>query len=1229
MVKSYIWNGGSGNYADQNWTDGLGDSGPPTASDDALINTGDTVTADSNDAALNLTIDNGTLYVATASGVLTVVDTLTVGESATGLDPNNVNSTLTVETGGTVSTASLVVGDQTGSDGEVNLDAAAASGNTLAADTVDIGVSGTGYLFLYTGASAQIDYSAGSANTTGTSEVGENAQSFGQILVSGSTFDVGGTLNLGDGGNGALIYNDALAQLGNVNLAVQSGSTGQLADEFSFVAVSGNLNAGVGGVGTVQVSLGGVLAVEGDLEIGDGDATAGSSVTVDPYLGVALPYATDQTAGLSVNGQIAVGFNGQGTLAIRNGGSVSANQTGQEDNQTAPLLVDSNPSLSDSEGLVTIDGVDPNNPNDPSTLNAGGPLVVGSLGTGEIDVTNGGLLLASTLDPDGNLAGGVSGLGQFQGSQGTIKVDGAGSTFNVDVLKVGAGDPNGDTPTGGTGILDISNGGTTNISQELDIAYSSGTTGTVDVSGPGSLLNLENVGYVGGNAGGAGGNAALTLDGSIETVDDAAPVVEIGSMLVLNSGGTLNLNNGIIEGGVLDFNGGNFLVGDTQLDYQHSVLQDVTIEGSDLNLAYGVLTLAGTTSGATGDNVLIDATGSLVDLSDLGGADDGESNLSQTINATDLALTIADPLFVIQPSDQAAAAVSSALATPSLGEIRGTGAIFSDYTQPVTGGFFSGNVDLQNSGLIDAVYNDEALDNSAQLSILTNVITNEPDGTFEADSGATLNVGDDTHVFTNLQNDGNGTSSLVDGFYDANGGDIDINGTVNPISTLEAVLYLTGVNGVAGDLSVNDTSIVQTLTTITPSGNGEGDLAINSATVTFSNPIEIQGLQSGEPTSWSFNTGYSGGGGGLYLDNGTFSGPGLTINAATTGGEAAFIFGNGVIDAPVTMNGTATVYDYDDGESINSLEFADAVTGSGIYTINGGDVLTFNSTLGVASDPITENTINFAGANSSLQVGAADVTDDFRATITDFAKGDTITLLNVEATSAQFDSVSDQLDVFNGNAEVATLQLDNTIPADQLFNVIPHGVDGSTIEFAPACFCGGTLIRTEYGEVAVETLAIGDRVMTASGELRRVEWIGRRKIAARFVDPLTVWPVRITAGALAEGMPSRDLLVSPDHAILVDDVLIQAGALVNGNSIIHETRVAETFIYYHIELADHSLIFAENTPAETFVDNIDRLGFDNWAEHEALFPNGNAIGEMPYPRAKAHRQVPRSISSRL
>jgi len=167
------------------------------------------------------------------------------------------------------------------------------------------------------------------------------------------------------------------------------------------------------------------------------------------------------------------------------------------------------------------------------------------------------------------------------------------------------------------------------------------------------------------------------------------------------------------------------------------------------------------------------------------------------------------------------------------------------------------------------------------------------------------------------------------------------------------------------------------------------------------------------------------------------------------------------------------------------------------------------------------------------------------------------------------------------------------------------------------CFMAGTLVRTADGEVAVESLKRGDLVLTHDGRSVPVDWLGRQTVSLRFADKTRVLPIRIRAGALAENVPSRDLLVSPDHAILVDGALIHASALVNGTSIVRETDVPMTFTYYHVEVEDHSLILAENTPAETFVDNVDRLNFDNWAEHEALYPNGKQVTELPYPRQVA------------
>jgi len=179
------------------------------------------------------------------------------------------------------------------------------------------------------------------------------------------------------------------------------------------------------------------------------------------------------------------------------------------------------------------------------------------------------------------------------------------------------------------------------------------------------------------------------------------------------------------------------------------------------------------------------------------------------------------------------------------------------------------------------------------------------------------------------------------------------------------------------------------------------------------------------------------------------------------------------------------------------------------------------------------------------------------------------------------------------------------------------------------CFMAGTAIRTPSGEVAVEALNIGDPVTLADGSAAPVAWIGRQTVTPRFADPLRSFPIRILAGALADRLPARDLLLSPDHALLLDGVLIQAGALVNGVSIRRETRLPEKFTYYHVETKSHALILAENVPAETFVDNVDRLAFDNWAEHAALYGDAAEIPEMDYPRAKAARQVPMATRARL
>ena len=95
-------------------------------------------------------------------------------------------------------------------------------------------------------------------------------------------------------------------------------------------------------------------------------------------------------------------------------------------------------------------------------------------------------------------------------------------------------------------------------------------------------------------------------------------------------------------------------------------------------------------------------------------------------------------------------------------------------------------------------------------------------------------------------------------------------------------------------------------------------------------------------------------------------------------------------------------------------------------------------------------------------------------------------------------------------------------------------------------------------------------------------------------------------------------------------MLVQAAALVNNTSITRVMHPGERFTYYHIETEDHALILAEGAPAETFVDNVTRRTFDNYAEYEALCGGEETpIPELELPRAKSQRQVPHATRVRL
>ena len=175
------------------------------------------------------------------------------------------------------------------------------------------------------------------------------------------------------------------------------------------------------------------------------------------------------------------------------------------------------------------------------------------------------------------------------------------------------------------------------------------------------------------------------------------------------------------------------------------------------------------------------------------------------------------------------------------------------------------------------------------------------------------------------------------------------------------------------------------------------------------------------------------------------------------------------------------------------------------------------------------------------------------------------------------------------------------------FHLAPDLQSGTlvTVNDTP-CYCRGTRILTDPGEVAVEALIIGDLVRTVlHGTVAPVIWIGRREVdCARHPQPRKVWPVQVAAGAFGPGRPHSDLFLSPDHAVYVNAVLIPIRHLINAVSIVQVP--VDRVSYCHIELPRHDVVLAQGLPAESFLDMNDGSNYAKTAGPVRLYPDFSA-----------------------
>lgn len=168
---------------------------------------------------------------------------------------------------------------------------------------------------------------------------------------------------------------------------------------------------------------------------------------------------------------------------------------------------------------------------------------------------------------------------------------------------------------------------------------------------------------------------------------------------------------------------------------------------------------------------------------------------------------------------------------------------------------------------------------------------------------------------------------------------------------------------------------------------------------------------------------------------------------------------------------------------------------------------------------------------------------------------------------------------------------------------------GDLVSTEVACFTRGTLITTDEGDLPVEALAPGARVLTQGRGYQELVVALRRPVgASELMKNPKLYPIRITAGALGAGLPKRDLIVSRQHRMVARSGIVKrfCGAMAVLVAAIRLTELPGVDVdegvtqveYFHLIFKQHEIVYAEGAPSESFLLNAETIGTLGRAQRE-------------------------------